>query len=128
MLGDKKFDVDKNDSIIIDNVRYNGTPGLYELIFKRLPDDAVFTEDDKQTYKSILLTTNAHRRGHSAHNPIKGNRGSKYINIIAPLVSTYGSSGKKSAGVSNIPTAMKLNDNKIDYMHWDDPNELVDRL
>ncbi|KAL6253999.1 hypothetical protein P5V15_015852 [Pogonomyrmex californicus] len=44
MLGDKKFDVDKNDSIIIDNVRYNGTPGLYELIFKRLPDDAVFTE------------------------------------------------------------------------------------
>ncbi|KAL6259391.1 hypothetical protein P5V15_009309 [Pogonomyrmex californicus] len=69
MLGDKKFDVDKNDSIIIDNVRYNGTPGLYELIFKRLFDDAVFTEDDKQTYKSILLTTNAHRRGHSAHNP-----------------------------------------------------------
>ncbi|KAL6253553.1 hypothetical protein P5V15_015621 [Pogonomyrmex californicus] len=129
MLGDKKFDVDKNDSIIIDNVRYNGTPGLYELIFKRLPDDAVFTEDDKQTYKSILLTTNAHRRGHSAHNPIKGNRGSKYINIIAPLVSTYGSSGrKKGAGVSNIPTAMKLNDNKIDYVHWDDPNELVDRL
>ncbi|KAL6256711.1 hypothetical protein P5V15_011638 [Pogonomyrmex californicus] len=127
MLSDKKFD-DKNDSIIIDNVRYNGTPGLYELIFKRLPDDAVFTEDDKQTYKSILLTTNAHRRGHSAHNPIKSNRGSKYINIIAPLVSTYGSSDKKGAGVSNIPTAMKLNDNKIDYVHWDDPNELMDRL
>ncbi|KAL6254151.1 hypothetical protein P5V15_014776 [Pogonomyrmex californicus] len=39
------------------------------------------------------------KRGHSAHNPIKGNRGSKYINIIAPLVSTYGSSGrKKGAG------------------------------
>ncbi|KAL6258290.1 hypothetical protein P5V15_010232 [Pogonomyrmex californicus] len=91
-LDDKKVDVDKNDSIIIDNVRYNGTPGL---------------------------------RGHSAHNPIKGNRGSKYINIIAPLVSTYGSSSKKGAGVSNIPIAMKLNDNKIDYVHWDDPNELT---
>ncbi|KAL6256684.1 hypothetical protein P5V15_012803 [Pogonomyrmex californicus] len=64
MLGDKKFDVDKNDSIIIDNLRYNGTLGLYELIFKRLPDDVVFTEDDKQMYKSILLTTNVHRRGH----------------------------------------------------------------
>ncbi|KAL6256723.1 hypothetical protein P5V15_011651 [Pogonomyrmex californicus] len=113
---------------MLDNVRYNGTLGLYELIFKRLPDDAVFTEDDKQTYKSILLTTNAHRRGHSAHNPIKGNRGFKYINIIAPLVSTYGSNGKKGASVSNISTAMKLNDNKIDYVHWDDPNELVDRL
>ncbi|KAL6254107.1 hypothetical protein P5V15_014727 [Pogonomyrmex californicus] len=57
MLGDKKFDVDKNDSIIIDNVRYNGTSELYELyelyklyelyelyelIFKRLPDEAIF--------------------------------------------------------------------------------------
>ncbi|KAL6264237.1 hypothetical protein P5V15_004324 [Pogonomyrmex californicus] len=46
MLGDKKFD--KNDSIIIDNVRYNDIPGLYELIFKRLPDETIFTEDDKQ--------------------------------------------------------------------------------
>ncbi|KAL6268287.1 hypothetical protein P5V15_001404 [Pogonomyrmex californicus] len=62
MLGDKKFDVDKDDSIIIDNVRCNGILGLYELIFKRLPDEAIFTEDDEQTYKSILLTTNAHRR------------------------------------------------------------------
>jgi len=23
---------------------------------------------------------------------------------------------------------MTLNDNKIDYIHWDDPNELVDRF
>ena len=23
---------------------------------------------------------------------------------------------------------MTLNKNKIDYVHWDDPNELVDRL
>ena len=23
---------------------------------------------------------------------------------------------------------MTLNKNKIDYIHWDDPNELVDRL
>lgn len=23
---------------------------------------------------------------------------------------------------------MALNDNKIDYVHWNDPNELVDRL
>jgi len=52
MLGDKRFDIDKSDSIIIVNVRYIGVPGLYELIFKRMPDDAVYTEDDKQTYKT----------------------------------------------------------------------------
>jgi len=38
MLGSKKFDVDSSDHIIIDIVRYAGTPGLYELIFKKIPD------------------------------------------------------------------------------------------
>ncbi|KAL6254090.1 hypothetical protein P5V15_014709 [Pogonomyrmex californicus] len=57
-----------------------------------------------------------------------GNKGYKYINIIAPLVCTYKRSSKKGAGMNNIPSTMKLNDNKIDYVHWDDPNELVDRL
>jgi len=37
MFGNKRFDV---DNIIIDGVRYVGTPGLYELIFKRIPDDS----------------------------------------------------------------------------------------
>ena len=27
-----------------------------------------------------------------------------------------------------MPRAMTLTDNKIDYVHWNDPNELVDRL
>ncbi|KAL6263071.1 hypothetical protein P5V15_005870 [Pogonomyrmex californicus] len=82
MFGDKKFD--KNDSIIIDNVRYNDTP-LYELIFKRLSFEVIFTEDDKQTYKSILLTMNAHRRGHSACNPIMGNKRYKYYTLTSSL-------------------------------------------
>jgi len=34
MFGSKRFDVDKADNIIIDGVRYVGTPGLYELIFR----------------------------------------------------------------------------------------------
>lgn len=127
MLGDKRFDINMDDSMIIDGVRYVGTPGLYELIFAKFPNDAVYTEDDKQIYKSILLTTNAHRRNHSALNPIMGNRGHKYKEIIAPLVSGV---NKKGAGVTKVPSSsfMKLSDNKIDYVHWDDPNELVDRL
>ncbi|KAG5323561.1 YMD3 protein, partial [Pseudoatta argentina] len=34
---------------------------------------------------------------------------------------------KKKSG-KGLPHAMTLNDNAIDYMHWDDPNELVDCL
>ncbi|KYM95044.1 hypothetical protein ALC62_14315 [Cyphomyrmex costatus] len=124
MLGDKKFDVDTDDTIIIDGNRYKGTPGLYELIFKRLPDDDIYTENDKQTYKSILLTTNAHRRRHNAKMPVKSNKGYKYKYIIGPLVSAHRT---MSLG-AGVPTTMRVTDDKVDYVHWDDPNELVDRL
>ncbi|XP_071579217.1 uncharacterized protein [Temnothorax nylanderi] len=121
MLGNKRFDVDNADNIIIDGIRYAGTRGLYELIFKKFPNDEIYTEDDKQKYKSMLLATSAHKRNHDAHARLNGNRGYKYTQIIAPLIS-----GKKAG--KGIPRAMTLNDNKIDYVHWDDPNELVDRL
>ncbi|XP_072750475.1 uncharacterized protein, partial [Anoplolepis gracilipes] len=32
------------------------------------------------------------------------------------------------AGKGILPRAMTLNNNKIEYVHWNDPNELVDRL
>ncbi|KYN09522.1 hypothetical protein ALC57_18360, partial [Trachymyrmex cornetzi] len=130
MLGNKKFDVDTDDTIIIDEERYKGTPDLYELFFKKIPNDAIYTENDKQTYKHILLTTNAHRRDNNARMPIKNNKGHKYKNIIAPLLVTRSVSGTSiGSGIkTNIPSAVRLTDNEIDYVHWDDPNELVDRL
>jgi len=53
MFGNKRFDVDKADNIIIDGVRYVGTPGLYELIFKGVSNNVICTEDDKQKYKHV---------------------------------------------------------------------------
>jgi len=54
-----------------------------------------------------------------------GNKGHKYKSpprtIIAPLLSS------KRVG-RGIPRTVTLNDNKIDYVHWDDLNELVDHL
>jgi len=120
MLGDKHIDLDKNYDIIVDGKRYPGTPGLYKLIFKKFPDKTICTNADKQKYKSILLATNAHRRSHSMHNPIMGNKRHKYKSIIASLSS-------KRVG-RGIPRTITLNDNKIDYVHWNDPNKLVDRL
>jgi len=74
MLSDKYFDVDTNDFVIVDGVKYKSTLGLYELIFKRIPDDTIYTQNDKLAYKSILLATNAHRCNHKADNPIVGSK------------------------------------------------------
>ncbi|KYN13277.1 hypothetical protein ALC57_14540 [Trachymyrmex cornetzi] len=104
MLGNKKFDVNTDDTIIIDGERYKGTPGLYELIFKKIPNDAIYTENDKQTYKHILLTTNAHRRDNNARRPIKSNKGHKYKNIIVPLLVTRSVSGTSiGSGIKTNP-------------------------
>jgi len=81
----------------------------------------MYTEDDKRKYKSILLATNAHRRNYTEHSHLRSNRGYKYRCIIAPLL-------KDEPIEKGLPRAMTLNDNAIDYVHWDDPNELVDRM
>ena len=56
MFGNKRFDVDDMNNIIIDTPVYP----LYELIFKKIPD-LFYTEDDMHKYKSMLLATNAHK-------------------------------------------------------------------
>ncbi|KMQ85375.1 hypothetical protein RF55_16132, partial [Lasius niger] len=117
-LGNKRFDVDMYDSIIIDKVKYIGTPGLYELIFKRIPDDDIYTDDDMYKYKSILLATNAHKRNYDAQGQLLSNRGYKYKHIIAPLLPIAPKKKKSGRGVS-MPRTMTLSDNKIDYVHWD---------
>jgi hypothetical protein len=127
MLGNKRFDLDSADNIYIDDVRYAGTPGIYELIFKRMPDDEIYTEDDKQKYRSILLATSAHKFRHDPRERVLGNKGHKYKHVIAPLISTESREKKSGKGLF-APRAMTLTDNRIDYVHWDDPNELVDRL
>ena len=65
MFGNKHFEVNNVNNIIIDGVRYAGTPDLYKLIFKRIPDD--LTEDDMNKYKSMLLVMNAHKHKHQSH-------------------------------------------------------------
>lgn len=100
-----------------------GTPGLYQLIFY---DKPVYTPDDLKAYKTILETTNVHR---NALGHLKGTQRSKYMQIIRPLFSS-----REGAGLSklkSLPTQnldLIYNEKPIEYVYWDDPNELVDRL
>jgi len=117
--------LDDADNIIIDGVRYVGTLGLYELIFKRIPN-LLYTEDDMNKYKS-MLATNAHKHKHQSQGRLLSNRGYKYKYVIAPLMSITPKKQKNKSG-KGLSHTMILNDNAIDYVHWDDSNELVNRL
>ncbi|EZA55455.1 hypothetical protein X777_04754 [Ooceraea biroi] len=129
MLGNKRFDVGADDSMFVGGTRYEGTPGLYELIFMRTPDESVYNVHDTTLYCRILLAKNAHKQRHQEQGQIKVNKGHKYRTIIAPLMGVRPTADRGGAGMERPPPpTMRVTDNKIDYVHWNDPNELVDRL
>lgn len=107
MVGDSILEIDDDDSLRIGGKRYEGTTGLYELLFMKHPED--YTQNDLSAYKSILQDTNAHKRSYSPNTRLNVNKSKKYKDIIARLFPPRSGRG-------------------IDYVHWNDPNELVDRL
>lgn len=120
--------------IFIGKNRFDWTPGMKDLLFKKYFNFSNITNDDMKNYRSILMETNAHRRDYDPSKPIKSNKGQKYLTIIKPLF-TLGKTvepGESKSYIQNIlgkglPT-MKTWKENIDFVYWDDPNELVERL
>jgi len=108
ILGGKEVKFIQN-TILIDNVSYPLTSGLIQLLLLKNP--LIYTDNDLEVYKSILIQT-------SAHLTVNGKKvkksGVKYKNIIKKLFSSGGE------------LFMKLQKNNIVF--WDNPNELVERL
>lgn len=119
MIGDHPLRFNDDGSIVIANTTYKPTTGLYELIFKRLPNEEVYTDNDLTTYKDILIKTNAHKKQYKFENRINRDTSLKYRHVIAKLFpkELYGGRGLYSKVVSS-----------PDVVYWDDPNELVNRL
>ncbi|XP_066600745.1 uncharacterized protein [Prorops nasuta] len=123
-LGNKIFHIDSNDVVTVGEKRYQGTKGLIELLLIKKPNETLYNDEDLKQYKDILQYTSAHRRGHIPGEHIKCSKGDKYMFIIKPLFSKI-----KGQGLWVSSPSMLLNrNNNIDYVHWDDPNELIDRL
>lgn len=142
MMGNKKvkisltkssFNTDKVYIISIDDKHYELTNGLQELLIRNKPNLALVTETDKIVYKDMLSITNAHKRDYNPDGQIKGDKGLKYRQIIKPLFKEDSVKKcfrrppiiKKTGGY--IPKYKKYKKN-TDYVYWDDPNELIERL
>lgn len=114
-IGDSVVDFD-GPNFIIKGVKYLGTPGLYELLFKK--DPLGYTEKDKAEYVDILRRTNTLRRNYNPKEQLQGTRAKKYISIIKPFLS-------KRTGKGMV---LEVNNKPIEYKHFDDYNEIVERL
>lgn len=105
-----------NGNLNINGKMYPATPGLLQLLFLKKPENQ--TSDDLKLYLNILEESNVYRRNFDPNQQIKGNNSHKYKQIIKPLIQNK----RSGNGLMNLPK------DNIDYIYWDDPNEVVDRL
>ena len=84
-IGNKEAKI-KDNNIILGNKEYTGTPGLWELIVARSPDDTIFTNWDYDDYAEIMHSTNALRiKNDESETKPKANRSWKWKHILKPI-------------------------------------------
>lgn len=124
----------KKYMITVKNKNYELTGGLKELLLRNRPNLKLVTEEDKTKYKEILSNTNAHKRDFDPAGQLKGDKGLKYCTIIKPLFSQV--TDENNEFTQQLPQLkigqglpeLKRYKSNTDYIYWDDPNELIERL
>ena len=110
-----------DNNIVVDDEKFIGTPGLWELIMADEPDPKLIEPSDLDSYKRLLLKTNVLHRNFDPKNPYpRASSSYKWENILRPIWDEI-TAGKglpkppktKGSGVVVIPS---------------DPNALLERL
>lgn len=132
-IGDSAVEFDTNH-LIIKNQKFNYTPGLMELLFKREPNTSLIQPTDSDVYFKIITMTNAHRRNFSAEGQIQGDKSLKYTQYIKEVnhlssstpiqKSKTGGCFNRSGGTDN---RIGLIDNRSGLLHEAD-NRIDDLL
>ena len=109
-IGNKQAIIFRNN-IIIDDEKFEGTPGLWELITSKNPKEPIGKED-YNNYEKLMLKANAlHRDNNPNNNYPKGSKGYKWRKILSYIWEK--SKNVQGKGVVVIPS---------------DPNALLERL
>lgn len=101
----------KTAQLIIENNKYQLTPGLIQLIFSKRPN--AYGKNDLDVYRDILVHTSAHLTTNKLK--IKKTNGYKYKEVISKLF-VEGRGLELSLNTSN------------NYKYWNNADELCDRL
>ena len=82
-IGNKEVNIEDND-INVDDIIFEGTPGFWELITSKNPEN--YTGEDLDKYRQLLLLTNAvYRNNNPDNNNPKSSKSPKWKNIIKPI-------------------------------------------
>ena len=114
-IGNKQVTI-VNDNILVGDEKFKGTPGLWELLMSKNPDDVYFNEKDYDEYEKLMVKTNALHKDYNPNNPYPRSRSDKWYlisQIWANREYTKKKEGYEGKGVVVIPS---------------DPNALLERL
>ena len=110
--GNRKILTIAYNNIFIDDEKFTGTPGLWELIMEERPEK--YTKEDLDNYGDLLFKTNAIYQNFVPNNTYpRASRSYKWQNIISPIWAEKTAVKHKGEGIVVIPS---------------DPNALLERL
>ena len=82
-IGNKFITIEDND-IIVDDKIFEGTPGFWELVTSKNPEN--YTKEDLSKYQQLVILTNtAYRNNNPTQNYPKSGNSSKWKKIIKPI-------------------------------------------
>ena len=107
--GNKKILTIAYNNIFVDDEKFRGTPGLWELIMEDKPKN--YTKEDLDNYGNLLVKTNALHQNFDPENQYpRASRSYKWQNILSTI---WAAKAYKGEGIVVIPS---------------DPNALLERL
>lgn len=112
---------------------YPGSPRLYDIIFLKSPpilnsDEVDISDEESQIYGEILNRTKAPYKHYDLRNGLRNSNSKKFHKIIKPLASTALRSRSGLGLAVHLPTQKLYTNRSVDYVYWNKPKELVDRL
>ena len=113
----------KNNDIILPkyNERFEGTPGLWELIMSKNPKN--YTDKDYDDYEDLMIMTNAlHRNNDEDNSHPKGSKSVKWVNLLGPIWR------RKKGGVYMFPKKKEGYEGEGVVVIPSDPNALLERF
>ena len=120
-IGNHHVIVENNDIILPKyNERFEGTPGLWELITSKNPKD--FTDKDYDNYEDLMIMTNALHHGNNEDNPHPKSSGGVKWKLLSPI--WY----RKKGGVYTFPRKKEGYEGEGVVVIPSDPNALLERL
>ena len=109
------------DDLIIDDKRYEGNEGLWNLIMNKKIAANSYTEDDMKKYKDIMIATKAL---HKSDTHPKSSSSDKWKTIFSDI---WKETKKKGQGLKNKSSSPHATSGNVIYLP-SDPNALFDRL